>query len=179
MAVVTLTLIILITLSSVLGWLNFRYDVFCCFSSGAVIQGREYWKVFTYAGTHKDFLHLMCNLAFLSLFGGLTESLLGPWLTIAFYLVALPWCVALRLLMNRNSFAPVRGVSGVNSCLIAFVLYADPGLWLLAIPYLVVCIVDAHRATFGSPIDHFAHVSGAVLGGMVYLLCYSLNLISL
>jgi membrane associated rhomboid family serine protease len=167
------------------------------FNVGAVLNRKEYYRIFTAAFLHADYFHLIFNMYALYSFGSIMEAGirdtdgivvlkgLGSLKFSILYVGALMFGKMLALLAHRqHSHYSAYGASGAvmgvvfsyivmspNSGISMFFILDMPS-WVFGILYLAISIYGV-RAKTGN-IGHEAHLGGA-LGGMLIYLIYQPN----
>lgn len=156
------------------------------FNAYAVSRHKQYYRIFTHAFLHADYMHLAFNMYALYLFGhtiGLEEIFSmpeffgsrGPFLYAALYLGGIIFSTLPDLAMHKNdSYYRSVGASGaVNTIVFSVILIAPkmplrffilPAMpaWVFGALYLAYSWFMAKRG--GDNIGHNAHFFGALFG---------------
>lgn len=186
--IVTLNILIFITWYLVPGTLYERFMVENFLVSWeALIEGR-YWVLVTSAFSHNMLFHLLINMFVLRGFGEIITDLLGPKKFMLFYLLAgisgsLTHALVSNYLMDQP-YSPALGASGAIAGLILLfsLIFPEKKLLLLgiipikaywgAILFIGIDTYGLLEQTRGgsSPIGHGAHLGGALMGILFFLL---------
>lgn len=155
------------------------------FSSYAVTHYKQYYRIFTHAFLHGDYMHLAFNMYALYLFGSMLEEAFsfpglfgskGPFLYGALYLGGIIFSSLPDLAMHKNnsSYRSV-GASGAVNAIVFSAILINPTMgmglmflpffipaWIFGILYLAYSWYMAKRG--GDNIGHNAHFYGALFG---------------
>jgi len=137
---------------------------------------------------HGGWLHLIGNMWFLWLAGGILEDTWGRLIYPAFYLIAGILALQVHALVNAGSLAPTIGASGAIAGLMGAFLVRFPTVkiemgWLLMFKFyrfkaaaywllpLWLLMEIFYGSLFGqaSGVAHWAHIGGFVFGGLIAL----------
>lgn len=166
--------------------LQFMYNNFLV-SWTALNEGR-YWTLLTSVFSHNALMHLFLNLFVLKSFGSIIEQILGTYRFVTFYLIAgvfSSFCHATvsAFLLGEPSL-PALGASGAISGVVLIFCFLFPKdkillLGIIPIPAFIGGILfigldvwglAAQAGGGGLPIGHGAHLGGAFVGIIYYLL---------
>jgi len=156
--------------------------------SWEALEAGRYWTLLGSAFSHIYFLHFFLNMYVLVSFGTVVEQIIGSARFLLFYLVAAIVAsfghAAVSAFLLGKPDLPALGASGaISGIVILFSLMIPQArLYLLGIipmPAIVGAIVfvsldivglTAQAGGGGLPIGHGAHLSGALVGVLTYLL---------
>jgi membrane associated rhomboid family serine protease len=174
-AVGTIAVIVLTSISSLIGFRDPRFRDRFLFSVREILAEKQYYRLVTSAFLHADFPHLLMNMVTLYLFGRYIELFFGVGKFLLIYFAAVVGGDLLALWIHRQheyqAYGASGGVCGMvysfillfpgGGIMIFFIPLAIPG-WLYAILYLLGSFValKAQRDNIG----HDAHLGGAVVG---------------
>ncbi len=139
------------------------------------LQNKEYYRVITSAFTHKEVLHILCNMYSLYNVGTVIEKMLGPVMYGASYAVIMlaGGLLSARIHKTKSPFTLSIGASGVICGLLgiymaaAFSVYGFAGLRSV-MPTIFLLIL----MTASSRIDSIGHftglMTGIVIGGIYF-----------
>lgn len=142
----------------------------------AVLQGGQWWRIFTGAFLHGSVLHIGVNMLSLWYLGRFIEYVLGPWRMLFVYVASLV-AAGLGVVYFSASMVPTVGASGAIFGLFG-ALFAvgfklgKPGMELVKanLGILILNLI----ITFTVPaISWQAHVSGLAAGFLLTLLIYA------
>ncbi len=155
------------------------------FSSYAVVHYKQYYRIFTHAFLHGDYMHLAFNMYALYLFGDMLEQAFslpqlfgakGPFLYSALYLGGIIFSSLpdLALHKNNSSYRSV-GASGAVNAIVFSSILINPmmGMGLLFLPFFIPAwifgglylLYSAYMSKKGRDnIGHNAHFYGALFG---------------
>ena len=176
-AICTIVLIALTTISSFVGFRDPGYREQFIFSPLEILASRQYHRLVTSAFLHADWTHLLMNMVSLYLFGRHIELYYGPGQFLLIYFSAIIGGDLLSLWLHRHHDYRSYGASG-GVCGIMFshiFLFPGSGIsmyflpiyvpaWLYAILFLVGSFVALKKQDDG--IGHDAHIGGAIIGMM-------------
>lgn len=151
-----------------------------------IIHKREYYRIFTHAFLHADYVHLGINMLVLYLFGNFIEQVFsqleeagvifsGPFFFILLYLVsiALSSVTTVTRYRNQEGYSAVGASGAVSAIVFTYIFFAPlekiylymvlpiPGI-LFGILYLAYSSYMSRRSR--DNINHAAHFWGAVVG---------------
>jgi membrane associated rhomboid family serine protease len=154
------------------------------FSAYEVSRYKQYYRIFTHAFLHADYMHLAFNMYALYIFGRALEEVFsmpelfgsrGPFLYAALYLGGIIFSTLPDLAMHKNnSYYRSVGASGaVNSVIFSMILIAPnlklrffllPAMpaWVFGALYLAYSWYMSKRTS--DNIGHNAHFFGAIFG---------------
>ena len=144
----------------------------------------KYRSFITHEFLHGGLLHLISNMWMLWLCGVVLEDVWGPYVVLAFYLLAGCFAAAVHGVMNPNSIIPMLGASGSVAGLMGGMLVRYPKLkikmvfWLFIAPrtffapvWILAPIWFLAEVFWGiigdRGIAHWAHVGGFAFGAVV------------
>lgn len=183
---ITLVIVIITVLTSVAAFrrreLFYRFDL----SPAQVVQKREYYRIFTHAFLHVDYIHLGINMLVLYSFGSYIEQIFadleaqgvifsGPFFYILLYAgsIALASISTITRYRNNEGYSAVGASGAVSAIVFTYIFFAPlekiyfymvlpiPGI-LFGILYLVYSSYMGRRNN--DNINHSAHFWGAVAG---------------
>ncbi len=155
------------------------------FSSYAVKHYKQYYRIFTHAFLHGDYMHLAFNMYALYLFGGMLEEAFcmeqlfgsrGEFLYAALYLGGIIFSSLPDLAMHKNnsSYRSV-GASGAVNAVVFSAILINPTMgmgimflpffipaWIFGLLYLAYSWYMSKKG--GDNIGHNAHFYGALFG---------------
>jgi membrane associated rhomboid family serine protease len=180
----TIAIIIVTCLVSFVAFNNEKLIDSLIFYPPAITKQNQWYRFFTCGFIHADIPHLAFNMYSFYMFGQAIEEWfqlyipsIGKVLYLAFYVLALIFCLLPTYFKNKNNYQyKSLGASGaVSSVVFAFILLAPkaslnliiiPGLnfpaWVFGAIYLVVSAYLAKKGN--SYINHSAHFWGAIFG---------------
>lgn len=146
------------------------------FDAQAILQRREYYRVFTAAFLHADWFHFLFNFYSFYSFGRIIEQIYGTATIAIIFFASILGGSLLSLLMNRRREHRALGASGGVCGVIYASIFLLPGMginlyflpipgWLYAIAFPVISLMRMRGGD--SKIGHDAHLGGALTG----LLC--------
>ncbi|MDE1992512.1 MAG: rhomboid family intramembrane serine protease [Rhizobiaceae bacterium] len=144
-----------------------------------VVEGGEWWRVFTAPLMHGSPLHLAFNCYALWQAGRLLERRIGwPWFAAIFFLSALGGSLASTFLNGPNivGVGASGGIVGLFAAVIAASFHYPSGplanaLRIGAMQILIPSLLPfLSRPAEGAAIDYSAHLGGAIVGGLLALL---------
>lgn len=143
-----------------------------------IIEGGEYWRLFTAMFLHFDINHIMNNMLILFIMGNYLERAMGRIKFLLLYLISGLGANVISMLVNGvNSTRVAAGASGAVFGVIGGLLYVvllNRGqLEDLSIRQLVIMVVLSLYFGYASTgIDNLAHVAGLILGFLLAILLY-------
>lgn len=170
---------------SLLAFSNERIFEKYLFSSYAITHFKQYYRIFTHAFLHGDYMHLAFNMYALYLFGSMLEEAFslpalfdtrGPFLYAALYLGGIIFSSLpdLALHKNNSTYRSV-GASGAVNAVVFSAILINPTMgmgiiflpffipaWIFGILYLGYSWYMSKRG--GDNIGHNAHFYGALFG---------------
>jgi membrane associated rhomboid family serine protease len=145
------------------------------FSTRAILDGKQYYRILSSGGLHADWVHLLFNMFSLYSFGSAVEIVAGPPTFLAIYLAAIVGGGILALILHRNEDYHALGASGGVCGVIFACIFLIPGtsveLFFVPVPIpayiyaLLFMLVSFYgiRSQRGN-IGHDAHLGGAIIG---------------
>lgn len=184
-AVAPLTLIIIVftAYASIQGFRQPNIVEKYHFSTEHIFQRREYYRIFTSALVHADWVHLLFNMFSFYSFGSFVERRL-PWGSLilsAIYLSSIFGGSLLSLFLHRHHNYRSLGASGGVCGVIFACIFLFPGtqisFFLIPMPASLFAILFLGVSFWGlrsqrSRIGHDAHLGGALIGLLVTTLLY-------
>jgi len=180
---ITIVIIITCVAFSLLAFSNTAIFEKYLFSSYEVARHKQYYRVFTHAFLHGDYMHLAFNMYALYLFGSMLEeafSLLfearGPFLYAGLYLGGIIFSSVPDLATHKNNpnYRSV-GASGAVNAIVFSAILINPSMgmgiiflpffipaWIFGILYLAYSWYMSKKG--GDNIGHNAHFYGALFG---------------
>lgn len=192
---ITLIIIILTAIVSISAFNNEKVTNDLIFYPPAVTQHNQWYRFWSCALIHADFMHLIFNMWALYSFGEFVEEAFqnifpgfGKLVYVALYVVSQFVCLIPTYLNNKNNYNyRSLGASGAVSAVVfaAIILTPTSKLGIFPIPPIIPAfifgplflIISAYLGKRGGGnINHSAHIWGA-LAGVVFLLiaCYTLS----
>lgn len=170
------------------------------FAYGAQPGAPRIDRAFTHMFVHADVFHLLGNMLFLFVAGGVLECFWRRWAYVALYFASGLAGLAAHALASPGDFVPIVGASGAIAGLLgAFVigypktrikvawfvwLFIHPlwGVWRVPAWVLIPlwAAIELASAAFseGSGVAHWAHVGGFACGALVALIARQTNLVA-
>ena len=173
-----ITNIIVIAITAFFSYRGFVNSFFLhqyIFSTRAILDDKQYYRILSSGALHADWVHLLFNMYSLYSFGSAVEFLFGPATFLAIYLAAIVGGGILALLLHRNEDYHALGASGGVCGVIFACIFLLPGtsVQLYFIPFPIPAYIYAIlfmlisfygiRAQRGN-IGHDAHLGGAIIG---------------
>jgi membrane associated rhomboid family serine protease len=168
-----------VVLGSLLGWLHPAVRNLLILCPYRVRTRGELYRLLTGGWLHADAWHLALNMIMLHYFADQTTSVLGMSRFLGLYISAV--IVAYVPTVLRHMYEPAYGTLGASGAvsavmISAILLHPKLKLYLMFVPvpvpgvvfalgYLVYSVYQSWRA--GDGINHDAHFSGAVYGGVL------------
>lgn len=155
-----------------------------------MIMYKEYWRLFTSAFIHGNYMHLAFNMLTFYFFAFMLEARLGHWQFAVLYMGGLLISQVATTLIYRQdtAFEGSVGASGAISALVLAAALSDPYLrfglpvistqwpilqlpgYVLGVVFLLYSLVNAVRK-HETQVNHHAHLWGAITGVfMVFIL---------
>jgi membrane associated rhomboid family serine protease len=154
------------------GELNARGDLY-----SAVVGGQhEYWRLLTSGFLHAGPIHLLLNMFFIYVLGGMLEPALGRPRFVALYFVALFGGSLGALLLSPDS--PTVGASGAAFGLLggAIVLARDRGIPIWESGLGATLLINVvFTVSFAGKISLGGHLGGLIAGGLAALVLVELG----
>lgn len=184
-----LLIIALTSITSIMAFSNFELRNKLIFNVGAILKGKEWYRLITSAFLHGDSMHLIFNMLTLFFFGGTVVAFLGAGKFLLIYFAAVLGGGLLSLLVHRrDDYYTALGASGgvVGVLFASIALYPHIGIyfffipipipgWLFGIGYLLYSIYGMQRNA--DNIGHEAHLGGAIIGIGLSLLMYPSSIV--
>jgi membrane associated rhomboid family serine protease len=151
-----------------------------------VLQG-EVWRLFTPLFLHSGLFHLFCNMLVLYWAGSRMEERYGSREFLAFYVLAGLFSSIVYVVAAVSGLSDNVGAVGASGAITAvFVLFAchhprqqvwlyfivPMPIWVLVLIFVGLDMLGAAQVAAGvpaAPIGYFAHLGGALFGGLYYL----------
>lgn len=139
------------------------------------------WQLITHQFLHGGFLHIIFNMLALLSIGPFVENFLGEKKFIPFYLLCGIGSALLHMSLIDNTNIPMVGASGAIFGIFAFfsIIHPNEKLYIFLIPFgikakymigaLFTLEVILGLLSTSDGIGHWAHVGGALTGGLLYL----------
>lgn len=180
---ITLIIVILTVLVSVTGFQNQKIVDDLIFNPVAINYRSQWYRFFTCALVHMDFMHLAFNMIAFYSFGTYIEQYfkmifgsLGPVLFVALYVLSQFLCLIPTYIKHKDSYSyRSLGASGAVSAIIFAGIFLDPlvrlGLLFIPLPvpgfifgFIYLAITYYLDKKGAGNINHSAHFYGAVAG---------------
>ncbi len=150
-----------------------------------IVQGQDYFTLFTNMFLHGGWMHLIGNMLFLWVFADNIEAVIGNFMFILFYLGGGLAASAAHIFFNQDSIIPAIGASGAISAVLGaylimfpaskikvFVLFLFRSYYMPALFFLGIWGVQQFINGFISIVPSSAYTSGvawwAHIGGFVF-----------
>lgn len=176
MPIVTIILIAIITITSIYGFNNSDFYNKFSFNIGAIKHEKEFYRIFTSAFVHVDYIHLVFNMISLFSFAENIEIEYSPIVIFLSFMLSVIGGGIFSLIYNwKNDYYTAVGASGgVCGIIYSSIFLMETGnVYLMFIPipipdyiYAVSFIlVSYYLMKKGSDnIGHDAHLGGAITG---------------
>lgn len=183
---ITLIIVIITSLISILAFRSRKLFFRLKLSPYRIIHHKEYYRIFTHAFLHADYVHLIINMVVLYSFGTGIEKIFaaleqkgiifsGSFFFILLYLVSMVLSSVSTIIKYRNDtqYAAVGASGAVSAVIFTYIFFAPlqkiyfymvlpiPGI-VFGILYLIYSSVMSRRSK--DNINHEAHLWGAVFG---------------
>lgn len=175
LAITNIVIIALTGYFSYRGFVNPPFLRRFLFSTRAILDDKQYYRILSSGALHADWMHLLFNMFSLYSFGSAVELLFGPPTFLTIYLAAILGGGILALLLHRNEDYHALGASGgvcgvIFACIfflpgtsveIFFIPFPIPA-YIYAVLFMLVSFfgIRAQRGNIG----HDAHLGGAIIG---------------
>lgn len=177
-----LLIIILTAITSIMGFSNRELSEKLIFNPGAILRGKQWYRLVSSAFLHGDWLHLIFNMYTLYLFSKPLIGYFGAWQYLIIYFSSIIGGGLLSLFIHRKddyylALGASGGVVGVLFAVIALAPNMGVGLifipghipgWIFGTIYLAFSIYGM-RSRVGN-IGHDAHMGGAAVGLLIAIL---------
>ncbi len=173
----TYALIVANLIASLYGLLGDRQFVSdFSFNVGALLRGKQHYRVFTSSFLHVDFFHLFFNMMTLLFFGPTVEALLGTDGFLVVYFGAILVSGIVSFYANRENlvYSSIGASDAVSGVVLSYCLfYPMNPLYIMFIPigipavlYGVLFFIISARlmGREGNRIAHEGHLGGAIAG---------------
>ncbi len=173
-----ITNIIIIAITGYFSYRGFVTPAFIrryLFSTRAILDDKQYFRILSSGALHADWVHLLFNMFSLYSFGSAVELRFGPLTFLAIYLAGIIGGNILALVLHQKQEYLALGASGGVCGVIFACIFLLPGtsvmLFLIPFPipahiYAVLFMLVSFygiRAQRGN-IGHDAHLGGAIIG---------------
>ena len=182
MASITIMLVVIISMTSILGFNNREVIRQFQFNAFQVYHKRQYYRMVTHALVHANWEHLLVNMIVLWSFGSVVEHYFeinfggnSPWYYLTLFVGSIVLSSVWSLIKQRNNFYyNAIGASGAVSAVLFAAIFFNP--WepiyffgVLPIPGIIFGILYLYYSFYMSRrkldnIGHDAHFLGAVIG---------------
>ena len=182
MASITIMLVVIISMTSILGFNNREVIRQFQFNAFQVYHKRQYYRMVTHALVHANWEHLLVNMIVLWSFGSVVEHYFeinfggnSPWYYLTLFVGSIVLSSVWSLIKQRNNFYyNAIGASGAVSAILFAEIFFNP--WepiyffgVLPIPGIIFGILYLYYSFYMSRrkldnIGHDAHFLGAVIG---------------
>ncbi|MDO5510129.1 MAG: rhomboid family intramembrane serine protease [Weeksellaceae bacterium] len=182
MDAVTIAIIAVTVLVSWQGWQNHELFQRLKFHMGAILQGKEYYRMLTSALLHADFMHLFFNLFALFVFAPVVSAHISSIQYLLLYIAAVLLGSLFTILFHsKNLHYSAIGASGGVSGIVfsAIMIYPDMPLVFIFLPFFdfpawVFGLLYLGYSMFGmnnlrDNLGHAAHLGGSVAGILLTL----------
>lgn len=152
------------------------------FNVGALVRGKQHYRVFTSSFLHGDYFHLLFNMMTLWFFGPVVERLLGTdgFLVVYFGAVLASGIVSFYVNKNNLAYSSLGASDGVSGVVLSFCLfYPLAPIYIFFIPIgvpailygVIFMLISANlMGRAGNRIAHEGHLGGAVAGVVLTVL---------
>ncbi len=175
---IVIILIIINVAISLMSFGNIRMFEKLKFRIGDILEGKQYYRIFSAAFVHGGYVHLFFNMYVLYIFGNVMEYFISIPEFLAIYFISLIIGNLVPLYINRNQYNySAVGASGAVSGILYASIYFVPTeisinfvpAWIFGILYLAYSIYASKKNN--DNIGHDAHIGGAISGlVIVYML---------
>ena len=179
---ITFALILITGIVSYFGFNDFNLFDKLCYSPRRVIHFKEYWRTYTYALLHGDWMHLIFNMFTLYSFGSILESYgVGSYLLLIG--LTTPLSLVYNLYTKRKSYSYTAvGASGYVSALLFAFIWLNPTstllffiipmpAWLFGIVFIGASYYMMKKGMMGD-VGHDVHIAGAIAGLLSAMVIY-------
>jgi membrane associated rhomboid family serine protease len=175
LAITNIVIIAITAYFSYRGFVNLSFLRHYLFSTRAILDDKQHYRIISSGALHADWIHLLFNMFSLYSFGSAVEFLFGPLTFLAIYLSAIAGGGLLALLVHRNedyyALGASGGVCGIIFACIFLISGTSVQMFFLPIPipahiyailFMLVSFygIRAQRDNIG----HDAHLGGAIIG---------------
>ncbi len=173
--------LVIIAITGYLSYVGFTNPAFLrhyLFSTQAILQDKQYYRLVSSGVLHADWAHLLFNMFSLYSFGSAIEMLFGTGTFLAIYLSGILGGNILALLLHRNDEYLALGASGGVCGVIFACIFLLPGTAVqfffipIPIPASIFAVLFILGSYYGlraqrDNIGHDAHLGGAIIGLLV------------
>jgi membrane associated rhomboid family serine protease len=175
LAIANIIVIAITAFFSYRGFVNPHFLHQFLFSTRAILDGKQYYRILSSGALHGDWAHLLFNMFSLYSFGSAVELLFGPATFLAIYLTAIIGGGILALLLHWNEDYHALGASGGVCGIIFACIFLLPGTSVriffipFSIPAHIYAVLFMLVSFYGirvqrGNIGHDAHLGGAIIG---------------
>lgn len=137
-----------------------------------IVYGGEWWRLITAAFLHIGFEHLLFNNLTIYFIGIDLEKLMGSGRFLMLFLIASIGGNLFSFALNTNVSAGAS--TGIFGLFVAYIILSrmypsSYGLQQRAASFSILIILNIISGIFGSNIDNWGHIGGAVFGGLITL----------
>ncbi len=147
-------------------------NIFVLITYGAkvneLIQAGEYYRLFTSAFLHADFMHILFNMYALFALGRLVEEFMGKWKMILIYSFSALTGGLLSFFYTPNVAVGASGaIFGLLGAILMITLFGKKkSMKSMFVRIMLVLAINLFSGFTSSNIDNFGHIGG-LLGGIV------------
>lgn len=147
-------------------------DIFVLIRYGAkvneLIQAGEYYRLFTSAFLHADFMHVLFNMYALFALGRIVEDFMGKWKMIGIYAFSAVTGGMLSYLYTPNVAVGASGaIFGLLGAILIITLFGKKkSMKSMFSRIMIVLAINLFSGFSSSNIDNFGHIGG-LLGGIL------------
>ncbi len=146
------------------------------FNVGALVNGKQHYRIFTSSFLHGDYFHLLFNMMTLLFFGPVVERLLGAdgFLVVYFGAVLASGIVSFYVNRENLAYTSLGASDGVSGVVLSFCLFFPLApIYFMFVPIGIPAIIygafyiliSANMiGRFGGRVAHEAHLAGAIAG---------------
>lgn len=137
-----------------------------------IVFGQEWWRLITAAFLHIGFEHLLFNNLTIYFIGIDLEKLMGSVRFLVLFIIASIGGNLFSFALNTNVSAGAS--TGIFGLFVAYIILSrmypsSYGLQQRASSFSILILLNIISGIFGSNIDNWGHIGGAVFGGLITL----------
>lgn len=173
---VTLTIVIATSAVTIAAFKNFSLHERFILHVGAIEERGEWYRLFTSALLHGDWMHLLVNMFSLFAFGSLLEHVIAPWRFAMVYVTGVMIASFVAVILHRHEWNyRALGASGGVAAVVGAATAAFPDMtmmvfpvpiplpaWIVGTAFIVYSVIGA-RGRWDN-VGHDAHLAGTLTG---------------